>query len=152
MGIDNVWLWRADHCTVRPCPARDCNTALVVNGKNVTAYGVAAEHTQKDVIVWNGGGGETFFFQSEMDSFAHEEQDRTPNYGADVCGYRVNAKEHRAWGAGVYDYFELPGVKVRAGICTQYPSALAGFICPFKWDLNSRWFAHRESTIEVAAA
>jgi hypothetical protein len=37
---------------------------VVVNGANVTAYGLAVEHFQKSETVWNGQGG-TVVFQNE---------------------------------------------------------------------------------------
>ena len=48
--LDNVWLWRADVDNTNR--QRDCNHSLVVNGESVTAYGLAAEHTQSDNVVW----------------------------------------------------------------------------------------------------
>jgi hypothetical protein len=47
--LDNVWLWRADVRNGKR--SRDCNHSLVVNGYAVTAYGLAAEHTQSDNTV-----------------------------------------------------------------------------------------------------
>ena len=47
--LDNVWLWRADVQNGKR--SRDCNHSLVVNGHAVTAYGLAAEHTQSDNTV-----------------------------------------------------------------------------------------------------
>ena len=47
--LDNVWLWRADVQNGKR--SRDCNHSLVVNGYAVTAYGLAAEHTQSDNTV-----------------------------------------------------------------------------------------------------
>ena len=43
-----------------------CDHALIVNGDDVIMYGLAAEHTLKDVVLWNGDHGATFFFQSEL--------------------------------------------------------------------------------------
>ena len=41
------------------------STGLIVNGGNVTAYGLFVEHYQKDEVIWNGQGGEVIFFQNE---------------------------------------------------------------------------------------
>lgn len=60
--LDNVWLWRAD--VQNGHRVRDCNHSLVVNGHNVTAYGLAAEHVQSDNVVWNGEHGQVFFCES----------------------------------------------------------------------------------------
>lgn len=156
--LDNVWLWRADHCfdghnrLWTTCPSRSVDTAIVVNGNHVTAYGLAAEHTQKDILVWNGEGGSTYFFQAEMDSFATKPGDRTHNYASKTCGYRVNAERHLAVGVGVYSYFLEPRVKVPAGIVVRHNKTLAGFVCPFKWDLNKKWWGRLDSGIEVSIA
>ena len=39
---------------------------LVVNGNNVTAYGLFVEHHQEYQVLWNGEGGRTYFYQSEI--------------------------------------------------------------------------------------
>jgi hypothetical protein len=39
---------------------------LVVNGNNVTAYGLFVEHHQQYQVLWNGNGGRTYFYQSEI--------------------------------------------------------------------------------------
>jgi hypothetical protein len=44
------------------------NTAangLVVNGTNVTAYGLFIEHYQRYEVIWNGQSGTDIFFQNE---------------------------------------------------------------------------------------
>merc|ERR1712107_136325 len=60
---DNLWLWRADHYDGGETTGGQwpCNNALVVNGDDVTMYGLAAEHTLNDIVVWNGERGSTFF-------------------------------------------------------------------------------------------
>lgn len=154
--LDNLWLWRADHCKGQilndECPSRNCKTALRVNGNGVIAYGLAAEHTQEDVVVWNGEAGQSFFFQAELDSFAKLPSDETPEYGPTVAGYRVNAHTHSAWGTGVYAFFVSAGVVVPAGIVLRHARTLDGFVCPFKWDLNPEWWQTKASTIEEAIA
>merc|ERR1712064_237185 len=65
---DNLWLWRADHYDGGETTGGQwpCNNALVVNGDDVTMYGLAAEHTLTDIVVWNGERGSTFFFQADF--------------------------------------------------------------------------------------
>ena len=43
---DNLWLWRADHDVngLVSDSANRCDHALVVDGDDVTMYGLAAEH------------------------------------------------------------------------------------------------------------
>jgi len=150
--IDNMWLWRADIGAATSHP-RDCMHGIVVNGENVTAYGLASEHTQSDNTVWNGEGGRVYFYQSELDSFAHMPEDHTPNYGPDgVSGYRVNAKTHLAVGVGVYVYQALPGVIVQSGVKVLHAETAKSILCPFKWDFNPQWWTNHESTIQAAIA
>ena len=42
------------------------DTGLIVNGDNVTAYGLFVEHYQKYQVMWNGENGSTIMFQNEM--------------------------------------------------------------------------------------
>lgn len=148
--VDNMWLWRADvgNTSLR----RDCSHALVVNGDDVVVYGLAAEHVQSDITVWNGEGGQLFFYQCELDSFAHEPGDNTPDYGPNgVAGYRVNAKNHSAMGVGVYVWQVLSGVIVQAGTKVLHADLiLSGIFCPFKWVFNPEWWVNGNSTIEHA--
>ena len=39
---------------------------LVVNGNNVTMYGLFVEHSQEYQTLWNGDGGRVYFYQSEL--------------------------------------------------------------------------------------
>ncbi|HTJ66928.1 MAG TPA: ricin-type beta-trefoil lectin domain protein, partial [Actinospica sp.] len=53
---DDLWLWRADHGN-NGTVGWTTNTAangLVVNGTNVTMYGLAVEHYQAVQVQWNG--------------------------------------------------------------------------------------------------
>jgi hypothetical protein len=65
--IDNVWLWRADH-DVKGSVVGGKNpvrTALQINGDNVVGYALMCEHTQGNMLEWNGDNGKTYFYQSE---------------------------------------------------------------------------------------
>lgn len=148
--MDNVWAWRADCCQngCGTCAVRYCDHGVVVDGDHVTSYGLFSEHCQKDLLVWNGEHGQSIFFQSEMDSFAREPWDHTPNYGENgVSGYRVNAQHHRGVGIGVYAYFTQPGNVVAAGVVVANASSIKDLECPFYWNLNPAWFDTGESGI-----
>jgi hypothetical protein len=104
---DHMWLWRADH---GDGVAWDLNTAdqgLVVNGNDVTMYGLFVEHFQKYEVTWNGERGRTYFFQNEMPY-------EMPNQAAWMNGstrgyasYKVadSVNDHQAFGVGVYCVF-----------------------------------------------
>jgi hypothetical protein len=64
--IDDVWAWRADHGNDVGWTANTADTGLVVTGNDVTAYGLAVEHYQKNEVIWSGQGGTDVFFQNEL--------------------------------------------------------------------------------------
>jgi hypothetical protein len=64
--IDDVWAWRADHGNDVGWTQNQGDTGLVVSGNNVTAYGLAVEHYQKNEVIWSGQGGTDIFFQNEL--------------------------------------------------------------------------------------
>jgi len=75
--IDDVWAWRADHGADTSVTGpqgqvgagwtyNQGDTGVVVNGDDVTAYGLAVEHYQKTEVIWNGQGGTNIFFQNEL--------------------------------------------------------------------------------------
>jgi hypothetical protein len=75
--IDDVWAWRADHGANTSITGpqgqvgagwtyNKGDTGVVVNGDDVTAYGLAVEHYQQTEVIWNGQGGTNIFFQNEL--------------------------------------------------------------------------------------
>lgn len=64
--LDDIWSWRADHGNGVGWTANTADTGVIVNGDNVTAYGLFVEHYQKYETIWNGNGGTVVFFQNEM--------------------------------------------------------------------------------------
>ena len=64
--IDNVWAWRADHGNAVGWTVNTADTGVGVTGNNVTAYGLAVEHYQKNEVIWSGQGGTDIFFQNEL--------------------------------------------------------------------------------------
>jgi hypothetical protein len=55
--VDHTWLWRADHGTGVGWTSNTAQNGLVVNGANVTIYGLFVEHFQQFQVLWNGNGG-----------------------------------------------------------------------------------------------
>ena len=66
--LDDIWAWRADHGTGVGWTVNTADTGLVVNGDNVTAYGLFVEHYQKTEVLWRGANGTVVFFQNENPS------------------------------------------------------------------------------------
>jgi hypothetical protein len=64
--IDDVWAWRADHGNDVSWTDNTAATGLQVTGNDVTAYGLAVEHYQKNEVIWSGQGGTDVFFQNEL--------------------------------------------------------------------------------------
>ncbi|HEY6057524.1 MAG TPA: glycosyl hydrolase family 28-related protein [Candidatus Limnocylindrales bacterium] len=64
--LDDTWAWRADHGNGVGWTANTADTGVIVNGDNVTAYGLFVEHYQQFETIWNGNGGTVIFFQNEM--------------------------------------------------------------------------------------
>lgn len=65
--IDHTWIWRGDHGNAGTT-GWDINTAdhaLVVNGNDVSAVALFAEHFQKTQVLWNGERGRTVFMECE---------------------------------------------------------------------------------------
>jgi hypothetical protein len=107
---DDLWIWRADHGNGGTV-GWTTNTAangLVVNGADVTMYGLAVEHYQKYQVTWNGNGGRTYFYQSEMPYDVPNQSSWTPDGSTQgYASYKVGSgvTSHQAYGLGVYAYF-----------------------------------------------
>jgi hypothetical protein len=132
---DDLWLWRPDHTSAGSTPYLQLpvDNGLVVNGDDVTMYGLASEHTLKDLTVWNGERGETYFYQSELPYDVTQADYGAPGY----VGYRVNdaVTTHKAYGVGVYHYFKDYPVVTYTGI--RCPSGMeTSFISPLVVLLN----------------
>ena len=69
------------------------------------------EHTLKDLTLWNGERGRTYFYQSELPYIVTAAQFQTPGY----VSYRVapTVTAHNAWGVGVYTNFVNDAVVVK---------------------------------------
>ena len=105
--LDNIWAWRADHGTGVGWTVNVANHGVVVNGDNVTALGLAVEHYEQNQVVWNGNGGETIFYQSEL-PYDVPSQSAWMNGGANgYSSYSVSSlvTSHVGYGMGVYSFF-----------------------------------------------
>jgi len=108
--VDHIWAWRADHGNAGTV-GWSVNTAdqgVVVNGDDVTAYGLFVEHYQKYDVTWNGNGGRTYFFHNEM-PYDPPSQSAWRTGANGYAAYKVGDKvtSHEAWGLGSYCYFNV---------------------------------------------
>jgi hypothetical protein len=105
---DHMWIWRADHGSGVGWTSNTGANGLVVNGNNVTAYGLFVEHYQQFQVIWNGNGGRTYFFQNEIPYDVPDQSSWSSGGGAQGwAAYKVGASvtTHEAWGLGSYCYF-----------------------------------------------
>ncbi|WP_306208364.1 discoidin domain-containing protein [Actinoplanes sp. RD1] len=108
--IDHIWAWRADHGNAGTYgwTVNTADTGLIVNGQNVTAYGLFVEHYQKYEVIWNGNGGRTYFLQNEQPY--DPPSNAAWRSGANgYAAYKVadTVTSHEAWAMGSYCYFNV---------------------------------------------
>jgi len=121
--IDNSWVWRADHGNAVGWTVNTASTGVVVTGDNVTAYGLAVEHYQKDEVVWSGQGGTDIFFQNEMpyDPPSQSAWMATPSQdGYPAFVVTPNVTTFKGYGMGSYSFFNQ-GVTIYASTAFQAP-------------------------------
>ncbi len=101
---DHLWLWRADHGRGVGWTSNTAANGLVVNGRNVTMYGLFVEHYQQYQVDWNGNGGRTYLFQNEMPYDVPDQSEWMSGTTKGFAAYRVGGAvtSHEAWGLGSY--------------------------------------------------
>ncbi|HWZ50461.1 MAG TPA: hypothetical protein VNW54_03255 [Granulicella sp.] len=117
--VDHTWIWRADHGNGVGWDSNPSATGLVVNGNDVTVYGLFVEHHQQYQVLWNGNGGRTYFYQSEIPYDPPTQASYTSAAGTNGwASYKVadHVSSHEAWGLGVYSVFRYPGVVLSRAI------------------------------------
>ncbi len=118
--VDHTWIWRADHGAGVSWTSNTSANGLVVNGSDVTIYGLFVEHHQKYQVLWNGERGRTYFYQSEIpydpptQAAWTDSQSHTDGYAS----YKVadSVQTHHAFGLGIYSVFRHPDVILRSAI------------------------------------
>ena len=124
--IDDVWAWRADHGNGVGWTSNVADTGLIVNGNNVTAYGLFVEHYQKNEVIWNGQGGTDIFFQNEMPYDPPSQAAWMSGPGVD--GYPAflvspNVTSFHGYGMGSYSFFNQ-GVSIYSANAFVVPASL----------------------------
>ncbi|PKW11412.1 Ricin-type beta-trefoil lectin domain-containing protein [Streptomyces sp. 1222.5] len=106
---DHMWIWRADHGSGVGWTSNTADTGLVVNGDDVTMYGLFVEHFQKYQTIWNGNGGRTYFFQNEMPYDPPNQSAWMNGSTQGYAAYKVadSVTSHQAYGLGSYCYFNV---------------------------------------------
>jgi hypothetical protein len=119
--VDHTWIWRADHGDGVGWDLNTSENGLVVNGNDVTIYGLFVEHHQQFQVLWNGSGGRTYFYQSEIPYDPPNQSSYTSAPGVNGwASYKVadGVTSHEAWGLGVYSVFIYPDVVLTRAIET----------------------------------
>jgi hypothetical protein len=124
--LDDIWAWRADHGNGVGWTQNTADTGVIVNGDNVTAYGLFVEHYQKYEVIWNGQNGRVVFFQNEMpydppSQAAWMEAPGVDGYAAFKVGAAVTS--FHGYGMGSYSFFNQ-GVDIFAAHAFEAPTTL----------------------------
>jgi hypothetical protein len=125
--LDDIWAWRADHGNGVGWTQNTADTGLIVNGNNVTAYGLFVEHYQKYEVIWNGNNGTDIFFQNEMPYDPPSQGAWMEAPGVDGwAAFKVanTATSFKGYGMGSYSFFNQ-GVNIYAANAFEVPSTLA---------------------------
>ena len=113
---DNFWVWRADHWDGVGWNTNVAKNGVIVNGDNVTFYGLFVEHFLEYQTLWNGDGGTTYFYQSELPYDVPNQASWMSHDGAvnGYASYKVsdNVTSHKAYALGVYSYLRDAAVRL----------------------------------------
>jgi len=116
---DNLWVWRGDHGNGIGWATNKTKHGIVVNGDDVTMYGLFVEHFHNYQTVWNGENGAVYFYQSEAPYDVPNQQSWMNGNVNGFASYKVgdHVTHHTAIGMGVYCFFnENPEVKLNSAI------------------------------------
>ncbi len=125
--LDDIWAWRADHGNGVGWTANTADTGVIVNGDNVTAYGLFVEHYQKYEVIWNGENGKIDLLP-ERDAVRPAEPGgvdggcRRRRLGR-LQGRQQRAQTSRGYGMGSYSFFNQ-GVDIFAANAFEVPATL----------------------------
>ena len=124
--LDDIWAWRADHGIGVGWTTNTADTGVIVNGDNVTAYGLFVEHFQKYEVIWSGNNGSDVFFQNEMpydvpSQAAWMEAPGVDGYAAFKVADRVTS--FAGYGMGSYSFFNQ-GLNIYAAHAFEVPATL----------------------------
>lgn len=125
--LDDIWAWRADHGNGVGWTDNTADTGLIVNGNNVTAYGLFVEHYQKYEVIWNGDGGTDIFFQNEMPYDPPSQAAWMEAPGVDGwAAFKItnSVTSFSGYGMGSYSFFNQ-GVNIYAANAFEVPTTLA---------------------------
>jgi len=124
--LDDIWAWRADHGTGVGWTVNTADTGVVVNGDDVTAYGLFVEHFQKYEVIWNGNRGTVVFFQNEMPYDPPSQAAWMEAPGVDGwAAFKIadSVTSFSGYGMGSYSFFNQ-GIDIFAAHAFEVPDTL----------------------------
>lgn len=115
---DHFWVWRADHGTGVGWNENTAKNGLIVNGNNVTMYGLFCEHFNQYCTIWNGNGGKVYFYQSETAYDVPNQASFMDGSDYGYASYKVSdsVTSHEVWGMGVYSFFRDAVIKLNSAV------------------------------------
>ncbi|GAA4765541.1 RICIN domain-containing protein [Stakelama sediminis] len=122
---DHLWIWRADHGdrahhrVFVGWKENRGNQGLVVNGDDITMYGLFVEHFEKYQTLWNGERGRTYFYQNELPYDPPSQAAYMAGKTRGWAAYKVadHVDHHLAVGMGIYSNFTAdPSIVLESAI------------------------------------
>lgn len=116
---DNLWVWRADHGEGIGWETNKTQHGIIVNGDDVTMYGLFVEHFHQYQTLWNGENGAVYFYQSEAPYDVPDQAHWMHQQVNGFASYKVadHVTHHKVVGMGVYCFFnDNPTVKLHSAI------------------------------------
>ncbi len=133
---DNLWVWRADHSTNVGWDINTAPNGVIINGDEVTMYGLFVEHFQEYQTIWNGNKGKCYFYQSEMPYDAPDQKSYMSSNGKKGwASFKVADKvtEFEGTGLGIYCYNRDADVKIASAMeAPKAPGVKVNHICTVK--------------------
>lgn len=135
---DNLWIWRADHSAKRignsglfegiGWDLNPADTGIIIGGDNATFYGLFVEHFLKYQTVWNGNGGTTYFYQSELpydvpDAASWSPDGKTNGYASYYLSEKVTS--HTAYALGIYSFLRDSAVTLDSAVVCPEASGIS---------------------------
>ncbi|KAI3336922.1 glycoside hydrolase family 55 protein [Xylariaceae sp. AK1471] len=115
---EQLWLWRADHGEGAAWNSNPTKNGVVINGNDVTIYGLFNEHHKEYQTLWNGNGGRLYFYQSEIPYDPPDQGSWMRGITNGFASYKVadNVTSHEAWGLGIYSFFRDSATKLENAV------------------------------------
>lgn len=136
---DNFWVWRADHGAGVGWTKNTADTGVIINGDNVTTYGLMVEHFQKYQTMWNGNGGKCYMYQSELpyDITSQNVWNAAGSYGYTDYKVASDVKTHEGYGIGIYSCYQAATCFLKSAIeCPNTPGVKFTNVCTYSLSGN----------------